>query len=84
MDICCTTCGEPWDVFSAYEMVRAGELTLERGVPKACPACKGVVPPGQTPEQREHLDLIAEAARLMPGDLDGLACAIEDLEVMGW
>jgi len=77
MDVICTTCGEPWDVFTAYE-----ELTLNKsGVPVACPSCNGVEPKGMSPRQRQYLDDVAKAAELLGGDLDGLAAMLEDLEV---
>ena len=78
MDILCTCCGEPWDVYhilhdSPADFARRGCLIT------ACPCCLGKPPTGQTPQYREYLDAIVEAARLHGNDIDGFACFVEDL-----
>ncbi|NLX99962.1 MAG: hypothetical protein GXY83_28015 [Rhodopirellula sp.] len=78
MDILCTCCGEPWDIY--HLLHEAPEDFIRHGcLVTACPCCQGKPPIGQARAYREHLDMVAEVARLHGGDIDGFACFVEDL-----
>jgi hypothetical protein len=78
MDILCTCCGEPWDVYSVLHEDPAG-FTRQGCLVTACPYCSGKPPADQTVDRRNYLDAIAETALLHGNDIDGFACFVEDL-----
>lgn len=79
MDILCTCCGEPWDV--SYVMHEEPLAFDRRGcLIVACPCCSGHRPTDLSPAQRQHLEAVAQAARLFGRDVDGFAAFLEDLQ----
>ncbi len=80
MDVICTCCGEPWDIYHVLHeepqaFNRAGALIT------ACPCCRGRRPDDLDRRTRSQLDALAEAARLFGDDLDGFAAFIEDMSL---
>ncbi len=77
MDILCTRCGEPWDVFSLVDDMSSEEAaSLKAG--KGCPGCVNT-PTEQVVNIAPNSSLIqAELATLLGDDMDGLASTMED------
>jgi len=77
MDIRCTTCGEPWDVFT---------LADEGVSPKrfAAEGCKAFGSRHGGAIDDEKLMLITEMTYLLGDDVDGLAAELEDAEYLGF
>ena len=48
---------------------------------RACPCCEGTRPSGQSQEQRDNLDAIAEVALMLGHDIDGFAAFLEDFDL---
>jgi len=78
VDILCTCCGEPFDVYHILHDSPEG-FTRQGCLVTACLHCHGKPPTDQTPEHRQYLDAVAETARLHGNDIDGFACFVEDL-----
>ena len=82
MDIICTNCGEPWDVYHILHDAPADFDRIGANI-KNCPYCpcsNTEVRPRQTEElgRREAMEIIAD---MMGNDLDGAAAMWEDFEL---
>ena len=74
MDIMCTNCGEPWDVY--YVTHDEPEEFERRGCAIVhCPCCKSHEEPVRSEEDREKALILGE---LLDGDIDGYAADCED------
>lgn len=77
MDILCTRCGEPWDVFSLTDDMTPEEAeALKAG--RGCPCC------ASTPDEELH-NINPEGsyaqrhlADILGDDIDGLAATMDD------
>ena len=78
MDLVCTCCGEPWAFDHVIHEAEPEDFRRVGGLILACPSCGGRRPSEQSPEERDRLDGIAELARWLGEDLDGLAGLLED------
>ena len=78
MDVICTCCGEPWDIYHVLYEEPQG-FDREGAIIRACPCCHGHRPDDLNRRTRSQLDALAEAARLFGDDLDGFAAFIEDM-----
>jgi len=78
MDIYCTNCGEPYELWIEDDEDRELIQSVREG---RCPVCKGEKPEGGTPFRAT---LAAEMGALLGDDLDGLASMMDDAEyIMG-
>ena len=81
MDILCTRCGEPWDVFSLVDDMSPEEAEeLKAG--RCCPCCK------HTPDENLHninpdgSHIQQALAGILGDDIDGLAASMEDFGLL--
>jgi hypothetical protein len=79
MNLICTNCGEPWDLYHVLHEAEPQDIKRQGGLIRHCPCCdkRDKAPP--TPSQQYRLHAIAEAACLFGDDVDGLACFLDDL-----
>ena len=82
MDLICTRCGEPWDVYHVLHE-EPEEFDRKGGLIRACPCCHGVAPDGLPDKIRESLELAATVAELCGDDVDGAAAMLDDLAHFG-
>ena len=78
MDILCTRCGEPWDVYSLTDDMtpeEASDLKAGRG----CPCCKGKEVTNINPDGS---CIQRELAGVLGDDIDGLAAMMEDFNLL--
>ena len=80
MDIICTNCGEPWDVYYVRQEEPEG-FDRQGSVIKSCPSCHGreIRMPRR---QREHLEAVRAVGDLLGDDMDGLAATLEDFDLL--
>ena len=78
MDIICTCCGQPWDMYHVLHEEPQG-FDREGALIKACPCCHGEQPDALNRHSRRQLGSLAEAAGLFGDDLDGFAAFLEDV-----
>ena len=78
MDIICTCCGEPWDIYHVLHEEPEG-LDREGALIRACPCCHGRQPEAFNRRTRRQLRALAEAAGIFGEDLDGFAAFLEDM-----
>jgi hypothetical protein len=81
MDLICTRCGEPWDVYHVLHE-EPEEFDRQGGLIRACPCCHGKEPEDMTDETRRRLRAVAEVAEVLGDDVDGLAALIDDLDAL--
>jgi hypothetical protein len=90
MDVFCSHCGEPWDIYSIHEIV--GGSYNHKNVQFQQLGCGAFeVPPVEcqavTPEAGSPMDTRAQAAGamydLLGDDMDGAASMLDDAEAMG-
>lgn len=77
MDLVCTSCSEPWDLYyvlhdEPHEFTRSGAGIIK------CPCCKDRTTE-LTKEERERLAAARELGELLGDDVDGYAAELEDL-----
>lgn len=77
MDVYCTRCGEPWDIFTV-EQDEPESFGRCKGVITSCPCCQDKKVQ-LSKEQKEQLAAIREVSMLFGDDLDGLAAELQDL-----
>jgi hypothetical protein len=80
MDLICTRCGEPWDLYHVLHENPAG-FDREGGLIRRCPTCPAEEPK-LDPHTRAKLAAVRAMAQLMGDDVDGLAAAIADSELV--
>ena len=80
MDVICTCCGEPWDIYHVLHE-EPQEFDREGALIKGCPCCHGREPEHLNRRTRNQLRALADAARLFGEDLDGLAAFLEDMQL---
>lgn len=80
MDVICTCCGEPWEIDYVLHD-EPEEFNRRGGLIRACPVCHGARPAGQSQEQRDNLNAIAEIALMLGDDIDGFAAFLEDFDL---
>ena len=81
MDILCTRCGEPWDVFSLVDDMspeEANDLKAGRG----CPCCKDTSDEELHNINPEGSYIQQELAGILGDDIDGLAGTMEDFGLL--
>ena len=78
MDIYCTTCGEPWELWNDGE----GEPAYKKAKRGACPSCDG--DPAKA-GRSGSMQAMATAALvdILGDDDDGIASMLEDFEYIG-
>ena len=74
MDIYCTNCGEPWELYIGDEEDRQLIQSVRAG---KCPCCKGEKIEGGTPFRAQ---LASAMSDLLGDDMDGLASMMDDAE----
>jgi hypothetical protein len=79
MDLICTNCGEPWDLYHILHDAEPGDFERTGGLVTRCPCCEENSRTPLTQSQRDRLSTIAEMAPLFGDDVDGFACFLEDL-----
>ena len=80
MDLVCTRCGEPWDLYHVlHDEPEAFER--ENGVILRCPCCPAGEP-DLAPIERERLDAIRALGEMLGDDIDGLAGCLEDFDLL--
>jgi len=78
MDVICTCCGEPWDIYhELHEEPR--EFDREGALIRGCPCYHGREPENLNRRTQNQLRAIADAARLFGDDIDGFATFLEDM-----
>ena len=82
MDVICTCCGEPWDV---YHVLHEEPDTFDRDgcLITACLCCHGVRPADMPEEYQERLEAIKQLAIMLGEDIDGFAAMLEDFQYAG-
>ncbi len=80
MDVICTCCGEPWDIYHVLQE-EPQEFDREGALIQGCPCCHGREPEHLNRRTRNHLRALADAARLFGEDLDGWAAFLEDMQL---
>lgn len=81
MDILCTRCGEPWDVYSLVEDMspkEAEDLKAGRG----CPCCSKIDSANLHPINDDARYIQRELASVLGEDIDGLAATMEDFNLI--
>ena len=78
MDIICTRCAEPWDIFHIYHDSDPDDFDREGCLIRSCPCCKNGLEEELPKELVEDLQILAEMAEMFEDDLDGFACWCED------
>jgi hypothetical protein len=81
MDVICTCCGEPWDIYHVLHEEPQG-FDREGALIKGCPCCHGRQPEDLNRRTRDHLRTLAKAARLFGEDIDRFAAFLEDMLLM--
>ena len=80
MDILCTRCGEPWDVYSLTDdMSREEAAQLKAG--DGCPCCSHLttIQIGNIHiDRRESMEIQKALAEVLGDNIDGLAGMMED------
>ena len=79
MDLICTTCGEPWDLYHVLYDAEPEDFERKGGLITRCPCCEDRDRPPLTEKQSERLRVIAEVASLFGDDVDGFASFLEDM-----
>lgn len=77
MDVVCAECGEPWDIYTALHE-EPESFDRDGCLIRGCPCCKENKKLGLPKELVEDLEILAEMAELLDGDIDGFACWCED------
>jgi len=81
MDVYCTRCGEPWDVF-CLSTPKGHDLEIRNGKILKCGCCPK--DPADIPAGNRRVAELAEvAADLLGDDIDGQAAMLEDAELLG-
>jgi hypothetical protein len=80
MDLICTRCGEPWDLDHVLHEDPGG-FDRDGGLIRRCPSCPAEEPK-LDPHTRAKLAAVRAVAQLMGDDVDGLAAAIADSELL--
>lgn len=75
MDLICTRCGEPWDVYHVMHDAEPGDFTRKNGLIVRCPACPAKKVKLDS-KQRETVEMLAD---MTGDDIDGLAAELDDL-----
>lgn len=77
MDILCTRCGEPWDI---YEVLHGEIERFERNgcLVSRCPCCWSKQSVELPVDLQRTLSAVAEVAPLFGDDIDGFAAFLED------
>lgn len=80
MDLLCTRCGEPWDL---YHVLHEDPSGFDRvgGLIRRCPTCPSEEPK-LDPQTRGRLASAAALAELMGDDVDGLAGVLDDFGLL--
>jgi hypothetical protein len=78
MDIICTRCAEPWDLFHVLHDAEPGDFDRQGALIRSCPCCKAGLAEQLPEELVEDLKIVAEMAELFGEDIDGFACWCED------
>ena len=80
MDLVCIRCGKPWSLDYVLHD-EPGGFEREDGLIRRCPCC-----PKDEPElsatRRERLAAVAELAGLLGADVEGLAAAFEEFNLL--
>src|SRR3954465_6817428 len=81
MDLLCTRCGEPWDM---YHVLHESPEDFERVGSRIarCPSCAGKQV-RLSRSERERLDAIAHVADMLGDDVDGFAAFLDDMDGEG-
>ena len=79
MDLICTRCGEPWDLYHVLHEDPTG-FDRDGGLIRRCPTCPQEAPK-LDPHMRLKLATVAAMAQVLGDDVDGLAAAIADSEL---
>ena len=80
MDIVCTRCGEPWDMYYVLHEETQG-FRRRGGRIDRCPVCPSEKPK-HSKEESERLAAIREVADMLGDDVDGLAATLEDFGLL--
>jgi len=76
MDIYCTNCGEPYELWIEDDKDRELIKSVRAG---RCPSCKGEKPEGGIPFRAMLASVMGD---LLGDDMDGLASEMDDAEYM--
>jgi hypothetical protein len=79
MDIVCTNCGEPWDIYHVLHDAEPGDFIRTNGVIKKCPCCPKDGEPKLDEKTKMKLEAAAVLGEILGDDIDGLACELEDM-----
>ncbi len=83
MDLYCQVCGEPWDFFSLTDDMSENEAqNFKSG--NGCPCCKGVKPKNMSKRDRNVTQISKMMFDVLGDDIDGIACEMEDAEMLGY
>ena len=78
MDIYCTNCGEPWELWNDGE----GEPAYKKAKRGACPACDG--DPAKAGRSGPKQAMKSKAlVNILGDDDDGIAAMLQDIEYYG-
>ena len=78
MDIICTNCGEPWDVFHVKHDAPE-DFTMNGSVIIKCPCCPKDGEPNISKKDKLKLEAAAVLGEIFGDDIDGYASELEDL-----
>ena len=84
MDIYCTNCGEPWELWNddVPEFTCLGEPAYKKAKRGACPACNGAPAKAGRSGSMQAM-ATAALADILGDDDDGIASMLEDFEYIG-
>jgi len=79
MDLICTNCKEPWDLYHVLHEADPQDFERDDGLITRCPHCEEQTKTPLPEKERERLSVIAEVAPFFGDDVDGLSCFLEDM-----
>jgi hypothetical protein len=78
MDILCTNCGEPWDIFHVKQD-SPQDFKMKGSVILKCPSCpKDGSKPNLDEKTKMNLEAAAVLGEILGDDIDGYAAELED------
>ena len=77
MDLLCTNCAEPWDMYYVLHE-DPDAFTRTNGVITHCPCCKTRKTKKLSPKDQFRTEATAALGDILGDDIDGLAASLED------